>query len=623
MASICDSEENRKKLAWLVPSYVLMAWFFCVIFQPITMQTSMGPDGGMYSRHDPSGDENYEVIYLDGGGGGGDVCERNGSVIRLGRGSHSALLIKLARENYRYRPFSCSIRVEADPHSLSGLAAVIEAIDLRRHEDDVQQPGGHWGSSVCVDYLEVHADGAGERNKLCGEWGSAFDERLVTRGLKQNLFGFCEESDCTTLALDLNVVIDARRELSGRYGLNLKKRTGFTLVVTGYSRPSTKTQEGTTSYVCEEESQFNCSNPVNSSAPGRCIWKRLQCDGHENCGYPAAVDESANCPTDALSGRTHERWKSLRSWSFRHPPWWSFKTMVFIMITYLAIIMIMIGVTMLFLHLQRGQQQTQRRPPSRRDSLEDIGLEAAAEVQQRGGEVEESQPPETPNQPRTSARRFPGRPRFHRSIRAGRNAGDFSMLVMFKEPGSGDEPPTYESIYSSRGNNENRESETSATATTSSQSDEASPRPATSEAPQAGNSEAPCPPPPYYNIVAVNLPDLDAERMDTLSDPDWAERAIAQAVQANPRLGQMYIPVLSAASSDCLVGGQFPNYEGFELFTQPPVGIEPRPQNSGASASQGVAEEELVPLTAGVVQNAQNSTSGESCQCACDHSTRD
>jgi hypothetical protein len=26
--SICDSEENRKKLAWLVPGYILLAWFF-------------------------------------------------------------------------------------------------------------------------------------------------------------------------------------------------------------------------------------------------------------------------------------------------------------------------------------------------------------------------------------------------------------------------------------------------------------------------------------------------------------------------------------------------------------------------------------------------------------------
>ena len=33
---ICDSEENRRKLAWLVPGYILLAWFFCVVFQVVS-----------------------------------------------------------------------------------------------------------------------------------------------------------------------------------------------------------------------------------------------------------------------------------------------------------------------------------------------------------------------------------------------------------------------------------------------------------------------------------------------------------------------------------------------------------------------------------------------------------
>ena len=32
---VCESEENRRRLAWLVPGYILLAWFFCVVFQPI------------------------------------------------------------------------------------------------------------------------------------------------------------------------------------------------------------------------------------------------------------------------------------------------------------------------------------------------------------------------------------------------------------------------------------------------------------------------------------------------------------------------------------------------------------------------------------------------------------
>merc|ERR1712227_594440 len=39
---ICDSEENRRKLAWLVPGYILLAWFFCVVFQPLGLTSMPG-----------------------------------------------------------------------------------------------------------------------------------------------------------------------------------------------------------------------------------------------------------------------------------------------------------------------------------------------------------------------------------------------------------------------------------------------------------------------------------------------------------------------------------------------------------------------------------------------------
>ena len=42
--------------------------------------------------------------------------------------------------------------------SLDGLTAVVEEVDFREHEDDFRQPGGHWGSSVCLDYIEVWTD---------------------------------------------------------------------------------------------------------------------------------------------------------------------------------------------------------------------------------------------------------------------------------------------------------------------------------------------------------------------------------------------------------------------------------------------------------------------------------
>jgi hypothetical protein len=95
-------------------------------------------------------DKNYEVIYLDNDDPSINVCRGNGSVITLDGGSHSAVIIKLVEHHYHYRPFNCSIQITAKGESLDGITAVVEEMDLREHEDDVRQPGGHWGSSVCV-----------------------------------------------------------------------------------------------------------------------------------------------------------------------------------------------------------------------------------------------------------------------------------------------------------------------------------------------------------------------------------------------------------------------------------------------------------------------------------------
>ena len=56
--SVCDSEENRRKLAWLVPGYILLAWFFCVLFQPLSIHSP-----AMKSRF-RTYDKNYEVKTL-------------------------------------------------------------------------------------------------------------------------------------------------------------------------------------------------------------------------------------------------------------------------------------------------------------------------------------------------------------------------------------------------------------------------------------------------------------------------------------------------------------------------------------------------------------------------------
>ena len=175
--SICESEENRKKLAWLVPGYILLAWFFCVLFQPL---------GG--GRHSPSSEAavatntvvalagshstatitraaNYGVVNLVSGnraaeGGNPSICELNGTVVTLERGAKSGLIVRLdlsllnAQGETELRevvpkPFNCSLQIKAG-RGLDGLSAVVEEMDLREHEDDVRQPGGHWVSQACA-----------------------------------------------------------------------------------------------------------------------------------------------------------------------------------------------------------------------------------------------------------------------------------------------------------------------------------------------------------------------------------------------------------------------------------------------------------------------------------------
>ena len=78
--------------------------------------------------------------------------------------------------------------------------AVVEEVDFREHEDDFRQPGGHWGSSVCLDYIEVWTDKQKSKAKLCGTWDISND-RLTTHGSNQNLFGYCYDERGSTRAV--------------------------------------------------------------------------------------------------------------------------------------------------------------------------------------------------------------------------------------------------------------------------------------------------------------------------------------------------------------------------------------------------------------------------------------
>ncbi len=364
--SICESEENRRKLAWLVPGYILLAWFFCVLFQPLSIRSSASSPAGIHHSNfvSTSADKNYRVVYLNPDGrGAGDVCRGNGSVITLRPGSASAAVVRLAPSGwYNYRPFNCSVRVEAG-EGLDGVSAVVQEMDLREHEDDVRQPGGHWGSSVCLDYIEVYTESSRVRSKLCGEWSVGPQDRLTSHGPRQTLVGYCHDDrsghSCEAPNIYLNVVLDSawHRRLADKHGLNLRRRKGFSIVFTGYRHPSREETPKTNESEAEEhqdkdevlvcgEEEFSCpvlDYSVHSGRP-HCIWDRLRCDSRQNCGFLRNEDEEGCVQGRHGAGGTVG---GVGGPGGVHT--WSISTMTLLIIVYLAIVLVLVLVTMVLL----------------------------------------------------------------------------------------------------------------------------------------------------------------------------------------------------------------------------------------------------------------------------------
>ncbi len=370
--SICESEENRRKLAWLVPGYILLAWFFCVLFQPLSIRNSSSSSSSSSSSGHPhnsfvtsSADRNYRVVYLNPDGAGAEaVCRTNGSVVRLRPGADSAVVVRLAPSGwYNYRPFNCSVRVEAGG-GLDGVSAVVQEMDLREYEDDVRQPGGHWGSSVCLDYLEAYTQSSRVRNKLCGEWRVGARDRLTSHGPRQTLVGYCYDDrsghSCEASTIFLNVVLDSARlpRMADIREINLRRRKGFSVVFTGYRHaplpaPEVDREGGNvtgeegkgeeTENLCSE-GEFSCPIRDFSVHSGRphCIWDRLRCDARPNCGFLRNEDEET-CGNSVLPGRTGSGGVHT----------WSISTMTLLIIVYLAIVLVLVLVTMVLLRWHR------------------------------------------------------------------------------------------------------------------------------------------------------------------------------------------------------------------------------------------------------------------------------
>merc|ERR1711997_1163922 len=168
---------------------------------------------------------------------------------------------------------------------------------------------------------------------------------------------------------DINIHIELDLTLAGRgapYGLSLHQHKDFVIVVTGYknvrpvldvvsnfSDPSSDNDDDKNemtkdnlSFTCGKNEHQCSTSPyddrtLSTTLPKtspRCIWSKLRCDYHQNCGLGHESDESGCGYFRRIGGGYQERLSS-----------WSVSTMSLLIIVYLAIVLILVLVTMLLL----------------------------------------------------------------------------------------------------------------------------------------------------------------------------------------------------------------------------------------------------------------------------------
>ena len=278
---ICDSEENRRKLAWLVPGYILLAWFFCVVFQPLGLNSVPGHG----NNNDLNDESLYEIINLQDDPQWVDRCASGRrQKITLGHGRSSGLILRLtSREFYRYEEWNCSLEVVAGA-GMDGVTGVVEHLDLRQEET------GHWEQGACPDYVDMRGVDSLVREQVCGQWDVERDERLVMAGRDKNIVGYCVEDraghSCETDRILVDVAIEHNKSLSDQFpGLRKEDRHGFTLVFTAWRHVD---QSGECS---EAEMMCPTSDGGAHADMNHCIWQKMYCDGHQNCGFLTNKDE--------------------------------------------------------------------------------------------------------------------------------------------------------------------------------------------------------------------------------------------------------------------------------------------------------------------------------------------
>ena len=152
-----------------------------------------------------------------------------------------------------------------------------------------------------------------------------------------------------------------------RTGLNVEKQSQAIRVddkAQPYQTAHLQTKPETTQFMMDSldedestgcsENEFMCqvtefSNEKGMMHSNRCIWKRLKCDSHQNCGFTYNNDE-INC---SLSGGGGES-DTVHGGMNGSPIPWSISTMSLLIIIYLAIVLILVLVTMLLLRWHRA-----------------------------------------------------------------------------------------------------------------------------------------------------------------------------------------------------------------------------------------------------------------------------
>ena len=106
----------------------------------------------------------------------------------------------------------------------------------------------------------------------------------------RNIVGYCYEDrsghSCETNRILVDVAIDHNQSLSDQFpGLRKEDRHGFTLVFTAWKHVDEGGECG------EAEMQCPTSDGGSHADTDHCIWQKMYCDGHQNCGFLTNKDE--------------------------------------------------------------------------------------------------------------------------------------------------------------------------------------------------------------------------------------------------------------------------------------------------------------------------------------------